>query len=210
MREEIARLFDSTKKVLGEALGWWECLTSTEKAAWLQAIGSLLALVVAIGVPWWLAVRSERARARSKALVFAPVLAESVARVQAMSDAVPARGPEAGKIPQKIRIPSELDPAMHESHDFDRNFLQVGVSEHTDSLHDFGGAAKPVQRYVQLLNALAEKIEGYRWRATTKYSNQALTNRLEGVAKAMEPDLVRLLRKTLAAGVAAQRRIERL
>lgn len=32
---------------------WWSCMTKAEWSGWMQFLGSILALIVAIGVPWF-------------------------------------------------------------------------------------------------------------------------------------------------------------
>lgn len=42
-------------------IDWWPmCMTKSEWSGWMQAIGSLVALVIAIGLPYWQARQSHR------------------------------------------------------------------------------------------------------------------------------------------------------
>lgn len=210
MLDEIVNLFSSVKDAANAISSWWSGLTSSEKASWIQAAGSLVGLGIAIAVPWRLASRTERARARSKALLIAPPLFESVGKVRRMDDAVPANGPNAGVIPRSFSVPDDLEPKRLVSVDFDNEYLKAGISAHSDGLHDLGPAAKSVQRYVRLLLEFADELDAYSYRVRVQYADKEVTEDLRKQAKASEPVLVKKLRRLRKVGEAASRKVGRL
>ena len=46
---------------------WWMCMTKAEWSGWMQAMGAVLALAIAIGVPWWDQRRQRNERLRKAA-----------------------------------------------------------------------------------------------------------------------------------------------
>lgn len=198
---------DAATECLFAAISWLFASLKTDPAEWLQALGSLVALYVAIRVPYRLEKSRQREAnlqrelsARSLAIAIIEAMELLYEKLMTVRQQTNADG-----IPQTI---SYFDRANNALTDEVSVYLRVPkkLKERAEQLHLLGAAAEVTQRSVYFSAELEDVLDRYAWGAagghdqTEEFRQEA--NRLLERAFSDTERAVEMLRELLQKPVA--------